>query len=121
MIGAANAASLYNQMNAALQNQQMLGQMQHGLQQGLSGCGGGGGGASTYYGIGGGGTSLASTGLVKEIKVKDEILPDISLTRVFKWAIVLVVGMALGKRVWSMFGEKITNNLNKALEHVSNG
>lgn len=45
----------------------------------------------------------------------DEVLPDISLTRVFKWALVLLVAMGLGKRVWEMFGDKVTANLHKAL------
>lgn len=45
----------------------------------------------------------------------DEVLPDISLTRVFKWAIVLVIAMALGRRVWEMFGPKITAQLDKTL------
>ena len=54
----------------------------------------------------------------QEQKVKDEILPDISLTRVFKWALVLIVAMSLGKKVWAMFGEKIEKNLHSALEKL---
>jgi hypothetical protein len=44
-----------------------------------------------------------------------DVLPDISLTRVLKWAIVLIVAMGLGKRVWDMFGNKISSQLQNAL------
>jgi hypothetical protein len=52
---------------------------------------------------------------LKETTVKDEILPDISLTRVFKWAVVLLIAMGLGRKVWAMFGTKIEKQLHKAL------
>lgn len=45
----------------------------------------------------------------------NDIIPDISLSRVFKWAVVLIVVMFLGKRVWDMFGDKVTQQLHKAL------
>lgn len=49
---------------------------------------------------------------------ENEVLPDISLTRVFKWALVLLIAMGLGRRVWDMFGDKLTANLHKALSGV---
>lgn len=52
---------------------------------------------------------------LKESPVKDEILPDISLSRVFKWAIVLLIALGLGKKVWATFGPKIEAQLHKAL------
>jgi hypothetical protein len=48
----------------------------------------------------------------------NELVPDISVTRVIKWAIVLLIAMALGRKVWNQFGEKITNGMNKALDGV---
>lgn len=61
---------------------------------------------------------------IQEAKLQEEeivsnsndILPDISLTRVFKWAIVLLVAMALGHKIWNQFGDKITKQMHKALE-----
>jgi len=44
-----------------------------------------------------------------------EIIPDISLARVGKWAVVLIVLMALGNRFWTMFGPKVQQQLHKAL------
>lgn len=55
-----------------------------------------------------------------EVSAPNEVLPDISLTRVLKWAVVLLIALALGKKVWNQFGEKITNQVNKALDNVSN-
>jgi len=52
---------------------------------------------------------------LEEVKVTSETIPDVSLTRVLKWAIVLVVAMGLGKKVWSMFGDKITAQVHKAI------
>lgn len=52
----------------------------------------------------------------KETTMKDDgLLPDISLARVFKWAIVLLIAMGLGQKVWSTFGAKIEKQLHKAL------
>lgn len=45
----------------------------------------------------------------------NDILPDISITRVLKWAFVLLIAMGLGKKVWALFGEKITAQMHKAL------
>lgn len=55
----------------------------------------------------------------KETTVNEkELLPDISLTRVLKWAVVLLVAMALGSKVWEKFGAKVTAQLHKAIEAV---
>jgi hypothetical protein len=57
----------------------------------------------------------------KEIEVTTEgkdTVPDVSLTRVFKWAVVLIVAMFLGKKVWELFGDKVTKQLSKALGDV---
>lgn len=45
-----------------------------------------------------------------------ELLPDISLARVIKWGIVLLIAMGLGKKVWAMFGDKLTAKLHTALD-----
>lgn len=47
-----------------------------------------------------------------------EILPDISITRVLKWGVVLLIAMFLGKRVWENFGGKITERIEHALKEV---
>lgn len=47
--------------------------------------------------------------------IDNEAIPDVSLTRVLKWAVVLVVAMGLGKKFWEMFGQKITSNLHRSL------
>ena len=53
---------------------------------------------------------------VEEVKVADiQTIPDVSLTRVLKWAVVLLVAMGLGKRVWALFGDKITAQVHKAI------
>jgi hypothetical protein len=55
----------------------------------------------------------------EEKKVSEQMIPDVSLSRVFKWAIVLVIAMALGRRVWDMFGDKITKGFDTALDHLN--
>lgn len=45
----------------------------------------------------------------------NEVIPDISLTRVFKWAIVILIALALGERIWKIFGPKLTEQMHKAL------
>ena len=51
---------------------------------------------------------------------KCDAIPDISLTRVFKWAVVLLIAMALGRRVWDMFGDRLTAQMQKALGGAAN-
>lgn len=45
-----------------------------------------------------------------------DVIPDISVTRVLKWAVVLLIAMALGKKVWGLFGDKISKQLSQALD-----
>ena len=51
----------------------------------------------------------------KEEPMKDELLPDISITRAIKWAIVLLIALSLGQKVWDKLGPKISAQLHKAL------
>lgn len=106
------SSSAQNAYNSALQN---LGPQQY---SGLgSACAAGGLGIATYYP--GGGSPSASTFVPskpdKELEVNSETIPDVSITRVFKWALVLLVAMALGKKVWGLFGDKLTAQLHKAI------
>jgi hypothetical protein len=55
----------------------------------------------------------------KETKVEEkEILPDVSLTRVFKWALIVLVAVALGEKIWSKLGPQLTDNFCKVLGHA---
>lgn len=56
--------------------------------------------------------------ITKEVEVmgEKEVLPDINLVRVLKWGVVLLVALALGKKVWNTFGSKITEKLHKEME-----
>lgn len=47
-----------------------------------------------------------------------EILPDISLTRVLKWGVVLIIAMALGKKVWATVGKQVTERLEGAVKEL---
>jgi hypothetical protein len=56
----------------------------------------------------------------KETKVSDSnMLPDISLSRVFKWALVVLIGLALGERVWAKIGPQLLDGLHKAIGAIS--
>lgn len=99
----------------AYQNQynQQTNMLQAMLGGGQAMTGGGGG----YYGASRDGVSLnnISHPTKEETKVDKEILPDISLTRALKWAIVLMIALSLGQRVWKQLGPKIEAQLHKAL------
>ena len=56
--------------------------------------------------------------VMEQTNVSNDVIPDVSLSRVFKWAVVLVIAMALGERVWKMFGPKISAQINKAIGTV---
>lgn len=47
-----------------------------------------------------------------------ELLPDISIVRVLKWAVVLFIAMGLGKRVWDTFGHKIAAKIESQLKDI---
>lgn len=70
------------------------------------------------YGGGGGGADNQTPTHQEKTNVAnntDEAIPDVSLTRVLKWAIVLMIAMALGERFWKQFGPRIADNLHKVL------
>ena len=55
----------------------------------------------------------------KDEKVENkELLPDVSLTRVFKWALIVLVAVALGEKIWSKLGPSLTDNFCKVLGHA---
>lgn len=54
-----------------------------------------------------------------DVATNDSLIPDISLARVLKWAVVLLIAMALGRKVWDQFGDKITKQMHKALDAAS--
>jgi len=54
-----------------------------------------------------------------EIKVDKDVLPDISLTRALKWAVVALIALALGERVWRQFGGQLVKNLEKTITGAS--
>jgi len=47
--------------------------------------------------------------------VDKDVLPDISLTRALKWAVVALIALALGERVWRQFGGTLVANLEKTI------
>jgi hypothetical protein len=57
----------------------------------------------------------------KETKVEGEreLLPDVSLTRVFKWALIVLVAIALGEKIWSKLGPGLTDNFCKVIGSVT--
>lgn len=52
------------------------------------------------------------------VSTDKEILPDISIVRVLKWGVVLLIAMFLGKRVWETFGHKIAERVEGALKEL---